>query len=172
VTCPRRISDAPALAAPDVGLAIGTGTDVAIEAADITLISGSLAAVVTAIALSRAAMRNIRQNLFFALGYSGIGIPVAADVLYPGFSIRLYPIIAAAAMALSRRHQGRGSQRLTRWPPGRVPGVHPRRRLVATIYVRSMRPTGKILVLGNCLSKQPGILDIGGEDRAPFKDIG
>jgi Cu+-exporting ATPase len=69
---------------------------VAIEAADIALISGSLAGVVTAIALSRATMRNIRQNLFFALGYNGIGIPVAADVLYPAFSIRL-PIIAAAA---------------------------------------------------------------------------
>src|SRR6266540_2036893 len=89
------------VAAADIGLAIGTGTDVAIEAADITLISGSLAGVVTAIRLSRATMRNIRQNLVFALAYNAIGIPIAAGVLYPFFGIRLSPIIAAAAMAAS-----------------------------------------------------------------------
>lgn len=95
------INDAPALAQADVGLAVGTGTDVAIESADITLTSGSLAGVVTAIRLSRATMRNIRQNLFFALIYNAIGVPVAAGVLYPMLSIRLSPMIAAAAMALS-----------------------------------------------------------------------
>ena len=97
------INDAPALVAADVGLAIGTGTDVAIEAAAITPISGSLAGIVTVIALSRATMRNIRQNLFFALAYNAIGIPVAAGVLYPAFGLRLSPVIAAAAMATSFR---------------------------------------------------------------------
>ncbi len=83
------------------GLAIGTGTDVAIESADITLISGALSGVVTAISLSRATMRNIRQNLFFALVDNGVGIPIAAGALYPAFGWRLSPMIAAAAMALS-----------------------------------------------------------------------
>ncbi|GAA3375766.1 HAD-IC family P-type ATPase [Streptomyces racemochromogenes] len=95
------ISDAPALAQADVGLAIGTGTDVAIEAADIILVSGSLAGVVTAIRLSRATMRNIKQTLFFALVYNAGGIPIAAGALCRLWGIRLSPIIAAAAMAVS-----------------------------------------------------------------------
>ena len=115
------INDAPALAQADVGLAIGTGTDVAIEAADITLISGSLTGVVTAIRLSRATMRNIQQNLFFALAYNSIGIPVAAGVLYPFVGIRLSPIIAAAAMALSSLSVVGNANRLRRWRPDPLP---------------------------------------------------
>jgi len=95
------VNDAPALAAADVGIAMGTGTEIAIQSAGVTLVKGDLAGIARARMLSRTTMRNIRQNLFFAFVYNAVGVPIAAGILYPAFGILLSPVIAALAMSLS-----------------------------------------------------------------------
>ncbi len=114
------VNDAPALAAADAGIAIGTGTDIAIEAADVVLMSGDLAKVPTALAISRATMRNIAQNLFWAFGYNAILIPVAAGALYPVNGMQLSPMLGAAAMGLSSVFVLTNALRLRRFTPPEV----------------------------------------------------
>ena len=159
------INDAPALVTADVGLAIGAGTDVAIESADIVLMRSSLMDIVDAAALSRATVRNIRQNLFWAFFYNAIGIPVAAGALYPAFGITLNPMIAAAAMSLSSvcvvsnalRLRGWRSRRKKRQPPllqrrRRRCMIEPKqtaRRL--TIWIRKPSPS-KGMMCAHCVS--------------------
>ena len=111
------INDAPALTRADVGFAIGTGTDVAIEAADVTLISGSLQGVVTAIEISKATIRNVRQNLTGAFAYNSLGLPIALGALYPVLGVLLNPMLAAAAMAFSSVTVTANANRLKRWHP-------------------------------------------------------
>src|SRR5574341_478455 len=111
------INDAPALAQADVGFAIGTGTDVAIAASDITLIKGRLKGVVTAIQISQASMRNVYQNLWGAFLYNGLGLPIALGVLYPFFGILLSPLLAAIAMSFSSVTVITNANRLKWWKP-------------------------------------------------------
>ena len=150
------INDAPALAQADVGFAIGTGTDVAIEASDVTLISGALGGVVTAVTLSRATMNNIRQNLFLAFVYNTAGIPLAAGVLYPLTGWRLSPIIAAAAMALSSLSVVSNANRLRRFKARSFPATPSQARMQpAQVEVNKAEVSQPVAADGHGLARDP-----------------
>ena len=153
------INDAPALAQADVGVAVGSGTDIAIEAADVVLVRPDVGALVGAISLARATLRNIRQNLFWAFAYNVVLIPVAAGALYPAFGVTLSPVLAAAAMALSSVFVLANALRLHRFVPARVqrlaqdagpdgsgpggsgPGAGENAAATSVAVVRALRPT-------------------------------
>jgi Cu+-exporting ATPase len=129
------INDAPALALADVGLAIGTGTDVAVETADVILMSGDVRGIPNSVALSRSTLKNIRLNLFWAFAYNALLIPVAAGVLYPAFGWRLSPVLAAAAMGFSSVFVLSNALRLRGFKPPVAPGpaIRPAHQLPAPV---------------------------------------
>jgi len=141
------INDAPALAQADVGIAIGTGTDIAMESADITLISGDLKGVVTAIALSKATIRNVKQNLFWAFAYNTILIPVAAGILFPFFGILLSPIFAAAAMGLSSITVVSNALRLRRFKPPVITAGPTAQREIARVPSKAVKKEVKKMAI-------------------------
>ncbi|BDR52172.1 hypothetical protein KIM372_00790 [Bombiscardovia nodaiensis] len=149
------INDAPALAQADLGFAIGTGTDVAIESADITLVSGDLRSAVTAIDLSAAAMRNIHQNLWFAFGYNGLGIPIAAGALYPFIGLLLNPMIAGAAMAFSSLSVVLNANRLRVSPLKARPVKHPKAIDMASLTAVIHQPVATAAGAGPAPSAEP-----------------
>ncbi|EFA23474.1 copper-exporting ATPase [Bifidobacterium gallicum DSM 20093 = LMG 11596] len=167
------VNDAPALVQADIGFAMGSGTDVAIESADVTLMNSDLHSVSTAIALSRATMRNIRENLAFALGYNGLGIPVAAGVLYPLWHVLLNPMIAGAAMAFSSLSVVLNASRLNAFHPDNA-SLHANRRSKSAIDMASLQaiaaasPTRATMTASSsCASHDPAVSAPSGTSERP-----
>jgi cation transport ATPase len=150
------INDAPALATADVGMAIGAGTDIAIEAADIVLTSGALQTVADSISLSRATIRNIRENLFWAFFYNVLGIPVAAGVLYPAFGLQLSPMLGAAAMSLSSVFVVSNALRLRRFAPKKI---REEEQMETVIFVEGMMCTHCKARVESVCKAVPGVTD-------------